>query len=1002
MAEILQISKSIRRNEEDEPALSEISTRQNNAVPSERTDGQLTRVLPPAVKSSSKSPQEWLNALRARPDEAKLIEILVVLDTDNVGQESFSLHSIGPLQAQIINVLIEDIVPVFWPTLSSKGRRGLLNCLNNVAGLSAVIAHINRLNQASTRTKISDGDAGGLSDLLDILNGLLSRDNFAFRVWKDLAGATLDPVKLQLGWKTFVALVGSGKIPATVAQAEDVLRVPGRTESELWLASGSAFSSRLGRAIGTSLAACIAGPQDAPDGLQAAVHLLEKALSMSYTNQLITGLLSFLCESSTLSAVRRECFTALIKSATTSKKRRYVESIIRWLSTVVETDVRHDTFYLQHDVPTISAAAALLREVINNDGVSKELLSEFCGDAALVGSLSFEARRVCICTLADIASDDLEPLLEKLIKMFGGLLFINHAVTRQQDCLAQMIIMTAGYLHRISPMSVLMAARSSGHMQGVSNRLDSSNERARWLGMIVGTALSSKVDKAGSKMSFGTDDMLTREAKWYFSLIDIQDQVREMEDFSPLFTVKSSIGRRRESPQPTARSVEMPIINGKPMFGPVRPPIPVQTEIIGPKVSEVLETDENDEIQAYAKPDSDPEDSDEDATLVKRNKPRPPVYIRDLMTMLRDDKDPDKFGLAVKHAASLIRRKINFGREVTDHAEEIATILCSLQDPFETEDFEMLKLQALTAVLLSDVSNMAPWMSRQAFVGDYSIAQRCTMLSALGLGGRELAGLKDQDVYNPVPSPELVDFPSKRLPQRLHTTYLASGDALRCLEAVGKKLEHHLIEHMALSAADKTTAHLNAVKVRTFSSRIDKQRPEQKSSQNQLAKVFAEAFFFPLMNRYQQDIAAYGTGSLFASTSFVLVTFLKTLALLLHASGPASLHLSDITTSFWDMLLSLRVQATRDISVLEAVLFSLLTLLETNEGSRHRFLQENSSQLAETQTWVELIFERSGQGGLVADGKDQETKVRMLAAGILVKAREIVEAYQKGLMGSRE
>jgi len=124
--------------------------------------------------------------------------------------------------------------------------------------------------------------------------------------------------------------------------------------------------------------------------------------------------------------------------------------------------------------------------------------------------------------------------------------------------------------------------------------------------------------------------------------------------------------------------------------------------------------------------------------------------------------------------------------------------------------------------------------------------------------------------------------------------------------------------------------------------------------------------------------------------------------LLLHASGPASLHLSDITTSFWDMLLSLRVQATRDISVLEAVLFSLLTLLETNEGSRHRFLQENSSQLAETQTWVELIFERSGQGGLVADGKDQETKVRMLAAGILVKAREIVEAYQKGLMGSRE
>jgi telomere length regulation protein len=274
------------------------------------------------------------------------------------------------------------------------------------------------------------------------------------------------------------------------------------------------------------------------------------------------------------------------------------------------------------------------------------------------------------------------------------------------------------------------------------------------------------------------------------------------------------------------------------------------------------------------------------------------------------------------------------------------------------------------------------------------------MLSALGLGGRELAGLKDQDVYNPVPPPEVTKFPSKRLPQRLHATYSATNEAVRSLEAASKKLEHHLIEPMALSAADKKTAHLNAVKVRNFSSRVDKQRPGQKSQNNRLSKVFAETLFFPLMNRYQQDIAAYGAGSLFASTPFVLVTFLKTLALLLHASGPATLNLTEVTTAFWDMLLSLRVQAVRDISVLEAVLFSLLTLLETNEGSRHRFFQENSRQLTETQSWVELIFERTGAGGLIVEGSDQETKVRMLAAGVLVKAREAIETYQKLLMGS--
>jgi telomere length regulation protein len=641
-----------------------------------------------------------------------------------------------------------------------------------------------------------------------------------------------------------------------------------------------------------------------------------------------------------------------------------------------------------------------LREVLADGQESTALLADFCSDAALLGSVSFRVRRVCICTLADLADDELEPLLEKLLKVFGGHLFIEHAALHHQECLAQMILLTAGYLHRTSPMSVLVAARSSGHMQGVSNRLESSNQRARWLGMVVGTAMSSKVDKAGSKMSFGTDDMLTTEAQWYFDLIDMEDKVYEMEDVSSLLRMTDGVGAKRARPKIDLKSEKMPILDGKPVFGPVRPPVPAQTEIVGAQVTEVLENDEDDGIPTYAKPDSDPEDSDEDATLVKRNKPRPPVYIRDLMTMLRDDKDPEKFGLAVKHGASLIRRKANFGREVTDHAEEIATIFCGLQDPFETEDFDMMKLQGLIAVLLSDVPHMAPWLSKQAFVGDYSIAQRCIMLSALGLGGRELAGLVDQDVYNQAPPLETVDFPTKRLPQSLHATYSTRNYAVRSLDAASKKLEHHLIEPMALSAADKQTSHLNAVKVRTFSSRMDNHRTNQKPKHNQLAKVFGESFFFPLMSRYQQDIAAYGTGSLFASTSFLLVTVLKTLSLLLHASGPATLHLSDITIAFWNMVLSLRVQAARDISVLEAVLFSILTLLETNEGSHHRFLLENSKQLAETQSWVEVIFERTGDGGLVVDGSDQETKVRMLAAGILVKARELVEAYQHVLMGS--
>jgi telomere length regulation protein len=362
--------------------------------------------------------------------------------------------------------------------------------------------------------------------------------------------------------------------------------------------------------------------------------------------------------------------------------------------------------------------------------------------------------------------------------------------------------------------------------------------------------------------------------------------------------------------------------------------------------------------------------------------------------MLRDDKNHDRLQLGIKHAAPLIRRKSNFGAEVKDHAEEIAMILCNLQDPFKTEDFNEQKLQAMIAVLISNVKNMAPWFSRQAFLGDYSIAQRGAILSALGLGGREVAGLKTEDHLNPALSN--IDFPSKRLPSPLHSIYAVDQSSTKRLEAASKGIEQALIEPLALQAADQSTAHLNAVKVRTFSSRMEVERTKRKPTPNALAKIFGEAFFFPLANRYQQEIAAYSTSSVYSSTPFLLVTFIKTLALLFHASGPATIGLVDISDEFWNLLLSLRVTALGDISILQAVLFSLLTLLEVN-SDKQRIVQEHPKQLMETQQWVAMVFERMGGGGSTSDNVD-EAKVQTLAAGVLVKTREVIEAYQKELI----
>jgi len=99
-----------------------------------------------------------------------------------------------------------------------------------------------------------------------------------------------------------------------------------------------------------------------------------------------------------------------------------------------------------------------------------------------------------------------------------------------------------------------------------------------------------------------------------------------------------------------------------------------------------------------------------------------------------------------------------------------------------------------------------------------------------------------------------------------------------------------------------------------------------------------------------------------------------------------------MTSEFWDLLLSLRSASSDDSTVLEALLFSFLTILEVNEDKRS-IAQDHSKELLETQDWAQLVFER-------ARGGDEEgERVRMLAASVLVRTREVVEKHQRLLLG---
>ncbi|KAK5120341.1 hypothetical protein LTR85_006280 [Meristemomyces frigidus] len=1011
MENFLTAVKTVQKQtaEASEPALTIRSSQKTKESHPEGTQpfGRTTQdavyskkaIDPSAPPSIYASPDGALQILRSQPDTEVLLATVRQLGARDGFDGTFDLANPGPLQAQIINTLITSTTPTFWPTLDDGDKALLVACLSNITGINAVVA---RLRSAANEIEgHKNGDARSLRDMLDVADRLFCGDNFVLALLQHLVPSLVTVgVKLEIARKELIDVVGSGKVIAATAQAEEA--IAGHTsnvrKAVSWLSKGSDYNAWLGR----NIALLVIEDNDLPAArtVEASGHLLGKALNIGYPGSLIQSLVKTLVRHDVEQGSNTSSITALLKVLPAFTKRRFVEQTLRCLSDLMASDIGPDDRSLTHAKEASDGAAFVQWFAVGDTGI-QEITCNVLSDPALSATLSFLARRSCLAALSTTAPDYLQTLLETTMTTFSDPLFIKHAPILQQESVAQTLLLTAGYLHRQTPMAVLMTARSSSHMQGTGNRLDASGQRARWLGMVVATAVSSLVDKEGSRMDFHVDEMRTEEARQYMSLVKVDDAVGTLNDFDAMLKVQDTSVTPRRRPRQT-KAKPMPTLDGKPVFGPARPPTiaPAQTEVIGEKVTELLDEvsdDDDDDLKPYAKPDSDPEDSDEDATLVNRNKTRAPVYIRDLMPMLLEDKDHDRFQLAIKHAAGLIRRKANFGAEVKDHAEELLSMLCILQDPFDTDEFDELRLQAMIAVLLSDVETLAPWLSRQAYSGEYSLAQRCIMLTALGLGGRELAGFKNEDELNPAITN--TDFPTKRLPSRLHAIYAPAASSVKRLGSATKSLERQLIQPMALQAADQSTAHLNAVKVRTFSSRLStEQRTKRKPAANQLAKVFAQAFFLPLANRYQQELAAYGSGSVFASAPFLLVTFLKTLALLLHASGPATMGLPQVSAEFWDLLLSLRVQAVSDITVLEAVLFSLLTLLEVNTDKR-RVAEEHAKQLMETQQWVELVFERAGGGELNTGGSEEEIKVRTLAAGVLVKTREVVEAYQTQLFG---
>ncbi|RDW85050.1 hypothetical protein BP6252_02640 [Coleophoma cylindrospora] len=952
-----------------------------------------SRVQKPAANSrslvASSTPQDILEVLRNTPNHDSLMSALKLLSDENA---TFKVTDPSPLAAQIIHVLVSDVIPNYWHILgesrAAQHRKthssktvdwDILVPLRSVPGLSAILLRLKELIQTCKehKNKVGGPDVpANLDILLQLVTAILTEDDSVLKIWDTLGPTTPKQKALR---HEFLGLFGSGKLLGICAEAEDIVNDGGKsTPRNFWIANGALYSEWLGSSI-TRWAKSL--PVDSSDAWKCCGELLSKAFRLGNPEKVLREIVSSLLLQTD---DKWFSFSSLIDSLPSLEQKNLLQTLLKLISkdyfsaTVTSED---DSEWWKANAYPVSGAANLISRVISTEQRKEYIIDWLTGSSGAGIGDGIAIRRAVVVSISN-SKNDLETVLEKSLQQFGDQLYIRHTPTLQQEVHAQVLLLSAGYIHRRAPLRLAILMRSGVHLNAVSNRLAASSPRARFLGMVVGEALSSLVDKADNKMDFKVDEMSTAEAKWFKSLVFVQDTIGSLDALKSKAIAETP--KRKDKPKGSkGNPIPKPNVNrGTSKI--------VSIEEIEDDEEEGEESDD-DGLVPYAKPDSDAEDSDEDPTLINRNKPTAPVYVRDLITYFRDIEDYDKQKLALATAPSLIRRKANFGTEVSSHAEELATLLVGLQDKYDMEDFADMRLQGMIAILVSQPQKMGPWFSKTFFDGDYSLSQRASVLTTIGLGARELGGFGSADTAI---GKQSESFASKALPEKMQALYAPQAkQALSALESLSTDMTRTMIAPMATSLADRLTGP-DILKVRTFSSRLEVESRRKKPVTNTLAALVSNSFFFPLTGRFFIHLKAYGSSR--ANVVFqphLLSLFIKTLSLLLHFSGPSTLSLPQMTSEFWDLLLSLRMQAVGDIIVVESILFAFMTILEMNEDKR-RLVEVHGRQLLETQQWVEGIFSRTGSGG-----SEEDMRIRTLAAAALVRIGECVEKYQALLMG---
>ncbi|TYJ57904.1 hypothetical protein B9479_001259 [Cryptococcus floricola] len=521
-------------------------------------------------------------------------------------------------------------------------------------------------------------------------------------------------------------------------------------------------------------------------------------------------------------------------------------------------------------------------------------------------------------------------------------------------------------------------------------------------------------------------------------------------------------------PQIPLQPEEAPRPRGRIHSKPSRPSSPKTKKPRKPKIVMLDDSQVDDPLSGYASsspsssraPSPTPEYLEEvanDPTLgldeANRKKVQRPVYIGQLVALLKEREKPECVEMALQWGEGLIRAKREFGTELSENAVAVTLMTLGLNDQFQIEDFDDKRQGILNALASCAPKQAAPFLIEQYFNPQYSLQHKSCILTALAMGARELAGLSVPQASR---TTRAIDFPSKTLPPNLHQKYVSAADVppSRRLEDNSQSQIDQAIDgvrDLILSKGVKKGEETVPEFARERRLRVGEPKRAKVADVNSLAAsqmaratrpppvvpfkaIAAEYFILPLVNRFWhhfQDASireerALQMGSRFRAAGAGLVLspmaiekFLMALALMLDAARHSTVFLSVICPEAMELAVTIGVRhparpklssdselddlSRAEAQVLSAALELALVCLDIAvdlDGGR-TLAREKSALILAAGEWASEVFKTETEGGEVSAGQGgrNEGKIRAEAAGIIIKVGEIGDKWGNLGMG---